>query len=122
MHRHAEDDGVKIIAEEGHEGGIRCLEVMSQTRTLLAGKRELYGAALIERLAEVEELLGGNSHHTVRAISRLDITVAKSLLVIHNEGQETREIAVLDTRHQRFVLAERTREQHAQLRCSRGYA
>ena len=86
MHRHAEDDGVKIVAEEGHEGGIRCLEVMAETRTLLRRKRKLDGAAFIQRLAEVEELLGGNSHHTVGAACGLYIPTAKCLLVMNGKG------------------------------------
>ena len=116
MHRHAEDDGVKIVAEEGHEGGIRCLEVMAETRTLLRRKRKLDGAAFIQRLAEVEELLGGNSHHTVGTACGLYVTTAKCLLVMNDKGQESREIAVLDRWYKGFVLAECAGEEYGELR------
>ena len=116
MHRHTQHNGVKVIAEEGHQRRISRLQVLSQTRSLLTCKRKLYRPAFIQCLTEVEELLGCSTHDAVRTACGLYITAGEGLLVIHNECQESREITVLDRWHERFVLAERTREQHTQLR------
>ena len=116
MHRHTQHNGVKVIAEEGHEGGISRLQVLSQTRTLLACKRELNRSAFVQRLTEVKELLGCSTHDAVRTVRGLYITAGEGLLVIHNECQESREITVLDRWHERFVLAECAGEEYGELR------
>ena len=67
-------------------------------------------------LIVIISLAGGSGHDAVRTACGLDITAGEGLLVVDDEGQETREIAVLDRWYERFVLAERTREQHTQLR------
>ena len=107
---------MEVIAQHGQQCRIGVLQVLTESRTLVGRQAELDWSTLEERLAEIEELLRSHTHHAVRTVGGFDVAAGESLMVGDDERQQTREIAVLYAWYQRAILAERTREQHAQLR------
>ena len=104
---------MEVLSEERQERRIGGFEVFAQARTLLFGQAEFNRPRAIKRLTQLKELFGGGSHDRVRTIRGLYVPAAEGLLVLYNQCQQTREITVFDTWHERFVLAERTGQQHA---------
>ena len=53
---------MEVLAELGHKCRISGLEVIAETCALVGRETELHGMAPVERFAEIEHLLSGNSH------------------------------------------------------------
>ena len=116
MDGHTQDDGVEIQTEETDERGVRGLEVEAETVALIVREGELTGLGSEQALIEMVELLCAGVDGLAGRVRRLHITLGERLDILHDKGQETREITVLNRRHECAVLAEGTGEHHRELR------
>ena len=107
---------MEVLSEHLDQCLVRGLEVMTETLGLGSGETELTRMGEEQLFIETVELLRCRREDTFGLLHRRDVAAGERPAFIHDECEQTREVTVLDGWHERAVLAERTSEQHGELR------
>ena len=116
MDSHTQDDGVEVFAKHADEGRVGCLKMVTQASLLLFGQTELTGFGKEQFLVEMIELFGCDFNDLAGVLGGFYILTIEGLMLIDDKGDQTREVTVFDGGYEGFVLAERTGEDHRELR------